>query len=399
MSTQLKVVDSHSEALRAAAYVNDPESAAILKRCFGDLGLMEGAVNRGTIETAIKDLDRNRSPQVLVVDIAGLELPLEAMQRLSEVCEPGVEVLVVGERNDIALYRSLARMGVAEYVFKPLTYEIISEILARVTSGTVQQRDQKLGKLVNVLGVRGGVGASTIASSLAWHLSESVGRRVALVDFDISFGNAAMLLDSPPNHAFYEALETSERVDMLLLERATTKVTERLFLCSAMEPIDASSRVTGAGFHTIVSLLRQKFHYVISDLPAGRNDLIDRVVFEDGALVLVSDGSLASAREVSRWRSYFGASQAGRYLLHIQNKVGGLSDLKAKEFETAVGQPADIFIPFDKRVAAAANVGGASAMTQRALVRAAGQLASKLAGHQHETAKQGLFARLFRKKS
>lgn len=399
MSTQLKVVDTHSEPLRAAAYVNDPESAAILKRCFGDLGLMEGAVNRGTIETAIKDLDRNRSPQVLVVDIAGLDLPLEAMQRLSEVCEPGVEVLVVGERNDIALYRSLARMGVAEYVFKPLTYEIISEILTRVTSGTVQQRDQKLGKLVNVLGVRGGVGASTIASSLAWHLAEAVGRRVALVDFDISFGNAAMLLDSPPNHAFYEALETSERVDMLLLERATTKVTERLFLCSAMEPIDASSRVTGAGFHTIVSLLRQKFHYVISDLPAGRNDLIDRVVFEDGALILVSDGSLASAREVSRWRSYFGASQAGRYLLHIQNKVGGLSDLKAKEFETAVGQPADIFIPFDKRVAAAVNVGGASAMTQRSLVRAASQLASKLAGHQHDEKKRGFLSRLFRKKS
>jgi len=400
MSSQLKVVgDSQSESLRAAAFVNDNDSAAILKRCFTDLGLFDGSVHRGSIETAIKELDRNRSPQVLVVDITGIELPLDAMQRLSEVCEPGVEVLVVGERNDIALYRSLARMGVAEYVFKPLTYEILSDILARVTSGGIQQRDQKLGKLVNVLGVRGGVGASTLAASLAWHLSETVGRRVALVDFDIAFGNAAMLLDSPPNHAFYEALETSERVDMLLLERATTKVTERLFLCSAMEPIDASSRVTGAAFHTIVSLLRQRFHYVISDLPAGRNDLIDRVVFEDGALVMVSDGGLACAREVARWRSYFGASQAGRYMLHVQNKFGGLSDLKPKEFEAAIGQAPDIIIPYDKRVATSANVGGEAAMTQRALQRAASALASKLAGHQHETKKRGFFAWMLGKKS
>jgi pilus assembly protein CpaE len=399
MSTQLRVVGdaTQSEGMRAAAYVNDNDSAAILKRCFTDLGLFDGTVNKGTIETAIKDLDRNRSPQVLVVDITGLELPLDSMQRLSEVCEPGVEVLVVGERNDIALYRSLARMGVAEYVFKPLTYEIVSDILARVTSGGVQQRDQKLGKLVNVLGVRGGVGASTLAASLAWHLAESVGRRVALVDFDISFGNAAMLLDAPPNHAFYEALETSERVDMLLLERATTKVTERLYLCSAMEPIDASSRVTGAGFHTIVSLLRQKFHYVISDLPASRNDLIDRVVFEDGALVLVSDGSLASAREVTRWRSYFGANQAGRYLLHVQNKTGQVSDLKPKEFESAVGHAPDIVVPFDKKVAGTANIGGQSAMSQRTLQRAAGVLASKLAGHQHESKKRSFLSRLFKK--
>ena len=108
MSSQLKVVgDSQSEPLRAAAFVNDNDSAAILKRCFTDLGLFDGSVSRGTIETAIKELDRNRSPQVLVVDITGIELPLDAMQRLSEVCEPGVEVLVVGERNDIALYRSL----------------------------------------------------------------------------------------------------------------------------------------------------------------------------------------------------------------------------------------------------------------------------------------------------
>jgi pilus assembly protein CpaE len=399
MSTQLKVVrnDSAPEAYRAAAYVNDEESSIVLKRCFADLGLFDGSVVRGTIDTAIKDLDRNRSPQILVVDISGVDLPLESMQRLSEVCEPGVEVMVVGERNDIALYRSLSRMGVAEYVFKPLTYEIVSEILGRVTSGNVQQRTQKLGKLVNVLGVRGGVGSSTIACALGWHLSEQVGRRVAIIDFDISFGTCAMLLDSGPNHAFFEALETSERVDMLLLERAATKVTDRLFLCSSTEPIDASARVAGAGFHTVVSLLRQRFHYVITDLPATRHDLIDRVVFEDGVMVLVSDASLASAREVGRWRSYFGPNQANRYLLHVQNKAGGFGDLKPAEFIKAVGTSPDVVVPNDKRIAGTSNVGGQSVMNQRALKRACAALATKLSGHQREVQKASFLGRMFRR--
>jgi len=398
MSTQLRVVSDAqqgAESIRAHAFVADEESSGILKRCFSDLGLFDGSVTRGTIETAIKELDRSRSPQILIADISGLDLPLEALQRLSEVCEPGVEVIIVGERNDIALYRSLSRMGVAEYVFKPLTYEMVSDVLGRITSGNTQQRAQRLGKLVNILGVRGGVGASTLACSVAWHLAETVGRRVALVDFDISFGTCALMLDASPNHAFYEALETSERVDLLLMERATTKISDRLFLCSAMEPIDANSRVTGSGFHTIVSLLRQRYHYVITDLSAQRNDLIDRVIFEDGALVLVSDGGIASAREVARWRNYFGANQSGRYLLHVHNRAGQVGELKKREFDMAVGQAADMIINYDKKVAGTANVGGASAVGQRALQRAAAQLASKLAGHgSGETKRRGL-ARLF----
>ncbi len=398
MSTQLRVVadaQQGAESIRAAAYVTDEDSSSIIKRTFTDLGLFDSSIHKGTIETAIKELDRSRSPQVLVVDISGLDLPLEALQRLSEVCEPGVEVIVVGERNDIALYRSLSRMGVAEYVFKPLTYEMLTDVLGRITSGNTQQRTQRLGKLVNILGVRGGVGASTLACALAWHLAETVGRRVALVDFDISFGTCALMLDAAPNHGFFEALETSERVDLLLMERATTKISERLFLCSAMEPIDANSRVTGSGFHTIVSLLRQRYHYVITDLSAQRNDLIDRVIFEDGALVLVSDGTIASAREVARWRNYFGANQAGRYLVHIQNRGGQVGELKKREFEMAVGTPPDMVIPYDKKVAGTANVGGASALGQRVLQKAASQLASKLTGHAGEKKKRG-FGNLFR---
>jgi len=46
-----------------------------------------------------------------------------------------------------------------------------------------------------VIGVRGGVGASTIATSLAWLLGEKAHRSTALLDLDVHFGTGALSLD------------------------------------------------------------------------------------------------------------------------------------------------------------------------------------------------------------
>ena len=48
-----------------------------------------------------------------------------------------------------------------------------------------------------VIGVRGGVGASTIATSLAWMFGEKARRSTALLDLDVHFGTGALALDWP----------------------------------------------------------------------------------------------------------------------------------------------------------------------------------------------------------
>jgi len=70
---------------------------------------------RGGIAKAIEYLSEQRSPNLLLVDISGVELPLSQIQMLADVCEPGTNVIAIGDRNDVALYRDLQAAGVTDF--------------------------------------------------------------------------------------------------------------------------------------------------------------------------------------------------------------------------------------------------------------------------------------------
>ena len=173
-----------------------------------------------------------------------MRIPLARIDELAARCEPEVNVVAIGDRNDIILYRQLKNAGVSEYFFKPLVRDMVKRVCNGILSGG---RDDKSanprgGKLVFVLGVRGGVGATTIAVNAAWRLADKEQRWVMLVDMDLENGDAALQLDATPTNALHEALEKPERVDKLFLERGTLHASQRLDLLATLEPLGGSSR-------------------------------------------------------------------------------------------------------------------------------------------------------------
>ena len=72
-----------------------------------------------------------RSPLFLLVDLHDSVMPLSDLGRLAEVCEPSVQVVALGERNDVGLFRSLLKIGVRDYLVKPLTVELLKRTRER----------------------------------------------------------------------------------------------------------------------------------------------------------------------------------------------------------------------------------------------------------------------------
>src|SRR5258707_15199283 len=113
MTSPLKIAVSNEtiqpNAARGAifAFVQDAESETVVRHALGDRVETPEAIRRGDIRTAMEALRHQRSPNVLIVDVSGVALPVTEVNRLAEVCEPGVHVIVVGDRNDIGLYRDL----------------------------------------------------------------------------------------------------------------------------------------------------------------------------------------------------------------------------------------------------------------------------------------------------
>ncbi|HEY9460023.1 MAG TPA: pilus assembly protein CpaE, partial [Paralcaligenes sp.] len=99
------------------AFVADDASTQEVQQVVAHLGIPNALVARGGIDAAIDHLGHvEKPPQRLVVDISGIDLPLLALGRLADACDPSVQVYVLGDQNDVRLYRTLLQAGVHDYL-------------------------------------------------------------------------------------------------------------------------------------------------------------------------------------------------------------------------------------------------------------------------------------------
>ena len=379
------------------AFVADDDAEALVRKCLVEIGVSDGRVIRGTLEDAIEQVRAGRSPRILIVDVSGIAEPIERLMSLGDVCDPSTSVIVIGDRSDIPFYRNLRDTGVTEYFFKPLVLEQLARCCEAVLVGTESRVGLRIGKLITVLGVRGGVGATTIAVNAAWHVAEELQRRAILVDLNLQGGDSALQLDVPPSHALYECLEHPDRIDELFLERAIVRSAPRLGILSSLEPLEQAVNAHDASTLQVLSNLRTYYRYVVVDMPALIAPQMKDSLQSPGIILLVSDGSLSAARDVGRWRRHFGADRAGRRVLHILNMARSDRDLPYDQFVKAVGQAPDLTIPYDAAIVRATNAGTPALTKSAALHAKMGALFTHIVGGVPVEHQASLIGRLFRR--
>jgi pilus assembly protein CpaE len=341
-------------------------------------------IARGGILKAIEHLSAERSPHRLIVDISGVDLPLSQMHNLAEVCEPGVTVIAIGNHNDVGLYRDLTDMGVSDYIVKPLTRDrLIKALEPRSDRGELGRVTLKLGKVVALLGARGGVGATTLAVNLAWHLANRQNRRVALVDLDLQHGDCALTLNIKPTPGFREALANPFRIDNLLLDRIMTPHGERLFVLGSEEPLTENVHFGAEAVEKLFSVLRSQFHYVIVDVPRIPAPAYRCALDIADLRILVADQTMRSVRDASRLRGLLGENGAEHRNVLVVNRSGegGRNGLTLKDMHEVLQAKPKSVIPFlPALLTGAANEGQVAAAQRGKFADAVAVLALELSG-------------------
>jgi len=379
----------------AQVFVPDAESAATVRQALSNLGVADTDFVSGNVDTATERLSRQLSPRLLIVDVSGLNNPVQAINALAEVCEPNTGVIVIGDRNDIVLYRDLKQAGVFEYFFKPLVGTLVTRACSAVLTGTVETRTPaRTGKVVFVLGVRAGVGATTIAVNTAWHLAEARQRWVMLLDLDMQTGDAALQLDAAPSHALREAFEHPERVDNLFIERAAIHIDQRIDILASLEPIGDVVEINDGTFRSLLDKLLTRYRFIFVDLPPTVAMRLAQSLELPSTCVLVGNGTLASARDVARWRQWIGSNTPDRTTIHVLNQHGAPGSLPDAEFARIAGRAPDVVIPYEKEIAIANTLGIKGAQQSPALKRGLAPLVRHLSGEDVAT-QRSLLRRLF----
>jgi pilus assembly protein CpaE len=366
----------------------DAETERMLQESSMMLG--RSTITRGGIAKAIEYLSEQRSPHLLIVDISGIDLPLSQIHTLAEVCEPGTNVVALGDHNDVGLYRDLVEAGVSNYIVKPLTRELLAKALApKLNSGDIGRSTLKLGKMVSFVGARGGVGTTTLAANLAWHLANKHSRRVALVDLDLHHGDCALTFNIHNTPGFRDALANPLRLDHLLLDRIMTQHGERLFVLGSEEPLHEDMQFTVPAIDTLFSVLRSQFHYVIADVPRTSTPANRRALEIADRRIIVVDQTMRAMRDAARLAKLFGdGSDATEHsTLFVANRVGEFRQhaVTMKDMQNVLQVPPTSMVPFlPSLVAPSAHQGLVAASTRGKFADAVATLALELSGRKRK---------------
>ncbi|MHC4055232.1 AAA family ATPase [Bradyrhizobium sp. 25ACV] len=341
---------------RIVGFVNDELSAAALRKGLEGANL---SIRRGTIRNAIRMLETDTDLFALVVDISGVDDPFTELERLAGVCPPDVRVAVIGDNREITFYRELLELGLTEYLPRPLTRDLVLDKLRPKLLGDVAANQiDRGGHVVSICGAQGGAGATSIAINLALQLAETTKAKVALLDLHLQGGEAAVMLGVRPGPGLRIALENPMRADTLFLERAAIEVNERVCLVSADEDLDAQLEITEAGVRHVLGLLRQRFNYIVVDVPVPFPPSIYPVIALSRHVMVLLESEVTGLRNAHALRTAVINIAGKDRVFTLLNRAGRPGGLPRAAVVKALGAEPDIVVPdLGKGMTEALNLG------------------------------------------
>ncbi len=275
------------------------------------------------------------------------EVLFGTLEALSEHCDTGTRVVIVGINNDVMLFRELLRRGVSDYVPSIHDPRALVEALSRL----LEDPDMaKLGRQISFIGAGGGAGSSTVAHNVAWYLGEIFGDNVALLDLDLSFGTVALDFDAEAPQDIASVLAQSDRLDDQLLERFMVQRGDHLFLLTSPSSLGETGDIDVAKLDPLLTLVRGNAPFALLDLPNYWTNWVRHILTHSDEIVITARPTLASLRDAKNLVDALNTSRvADAPVRLILNGVGthAKTEISTKDFIKAVEIEALAEIPND----------------------------------------------------
>ncbi len=264
-------------------------------------------------------------------DIALISLdadPQSAIKLIDELRRnvPACSVLVVSSSQEGSLILQVMRSGAQEFLSYPLQLEDFMSALDRVRHTNRSGEDEEEirdSQVITVAGVNGGVGSTSIAVNLACALAQNERNTIALLDLDLSLGDADVWLDIIPDYTIQDVAENITRIDYSLLKRSLTKHDTGLFLLPRPVHIESEFKMGPEELQRIIALLKATFTHLIIDIGKSYNEMEIAAITASDTTLLVTQLDLPCLRNVVRLIQYFDQSEnLGDKLKVVLNRFG-----------------------------------------------------------------------------
>ncbi len=275
--------------------------------------------------------------------------------------DPTRPVIVLSQGSPNGFVRRVFEAGADDIVVLPQSSDeirfAIMKAVARRQGGSTSASG--MGRLVCVLGPKGGAGKTLTSSNLGVSLAER-GFRTVLVDLDLQFGDVGLTLGLSPAKTIFDLVSAGGTLDAAKLDDFLTIHDSGLRILLAPTRPDQAGVVTVPLLREIYSTLRAAYDYVIVDTAPGFTPEV--ITSIDAATDLVMIGML-DALSLKNTKLGLETLQVMGYqpertllvLNRAQTKVGITPD----DVSVVLGRVPDIYIPSDREVPRALSEGQA----------------------------------------
>ena len=331
------------------AFCETVETAAAVQSAGEDRRLDKAhlKIQMGGMTAATEAYRTAPTPNVIILETEGRNDILGGLDHLASVCDPGTRVVVIGRVNDVTLYRELVRRGVSDYVIAPVTaIDVVRSICGLFSSSDAKA----VGRIIAVVGAKGGVGASTVAHNVAWAIARDLALDSVVADLDLAFGTAGLDYNQDPPQGIADAVFSPDRVDTAFIDRLLSKCTDHLSLLAAPATLDRVYDFGADAFDSIFDTLRTTMPCIVLDVPHQWSGWTKRALVAADDILIVASPDLANLRNTKNIFDLLKASRPNdRLPLYCLNQVGvpKRPEINSTEFAKAIESPPIVSIPFD----------------------------------------------------
>ena len=243
--------------------------------------------------------------RVCVINFDDGEESTRISQRLHDSCDSTVLTFAASsDSNPDQIIRAM-RYGCSEYLVKPFQQDQLTDALAHVQSRRQGSMQSQKGRVVTLMGAKGGTGVTSLALHLGVTLVQKHRQKCLLVDEHPALGDVSLYLGLTRNqYSFYELVHNMDRLDADLLQGFLLQHSSGLDVLDSPEAIHAFPSASSEAIEHTLAFLAESYQFVIIDCPPGLTEDTSAAIRQSDRVAIIITPELPAINNAIRSIKY-----------------------------------------------------------------------------------------------
>lgn len=274
---------------------------------------------------------------------------------------PGCAVILLCDRFDVSMIEKVMLAGIRKVLQFPIDAESLTENIelahymekSRLENADVTTANNLQSRIITIFGTKGGIGRTTITVNLAVVLAK-MGKKVAVIDADLQFGDVNVYFDIDPKDTISELSQGNDASDIDAIKRMMALHFSGVSVVCAPKSPEYAEYVTPKNIETMINTMRPFYDYILIDTAPVFSDITMTALENSNLVLLISVQDISTLRNTKITLNILESlQQKEKTELIINRLTKGLISLK--DMQRVLNEPLKNTVAFDFKTATTAH--------------------------------------------